>query len=791
MPVVLKIILNRVGLVLLAAVLATIVWILFLRVFDVNPLVGKNPWDVLAYLFSDDDAAANRAQIGDLLGVTIRDFGIGYLVGLAVAFFLAVVFSLSVTLENIFMPTATVLRSIPVIVITPLITLLFGVGVGGVTAIVTLVVFLPALANVLFGLRAAQTQHLGAVVDHRRDDRRMARHWRGPRRLHLPFRGQLRLRRDVDVRRHHHRVHHARLHGRQHPRRPRAATLRRSPVTGATLPDRATEPRSALADSSPAFDLLIRGGTVYDGLGSPGVVADVAIRGDRVVAIGVDLADAGATAARVIDARDLAVAPGFIDPHTHSDVVPLMAEPQPFKLYQGVTTEIVGNCGNSAAPLVDEETVAIHRPISSTEKAGVASRPRTFGQYLDEIEAAGPTNHIASLVGHHTLRMSANGMDVELAGGAVERMAQLADEAFADGAIGFSTGLIYAPGSYAGVDEVTAIARVASRWQRPYATHMRDEGSRLAEGMAEALEVARRSRVRLQVSHCKVAGLQNHGTSEVLLETLRAARAVGVDVLGDQYPYTTGETFLAALLPSAIQGGGAGRMRERLADPAERERWHRLAVEAATPTEGGSPGSWHQTTPAGVMVSMHSDPALQGRTLAQIAADRGVSDWDALAETVSADPSSMMVYELMAEDDVRRILADPLIVIGSDNSIPVGLAHQRAWGCFPTVLGKYTRDLGILTVPEAVRKMTSATAAQFGLVGRGVLDIGAIADIAVFDPATVGHPDGSAATPSAKPIGIPYVVLAGHVVIDGGRFTGQRLGRVLRAGHPEPAGHRG
>ncbi|MEA9985161.1 D-aminoacylase [Subtercola sp. RTI3] len=535
-------------------------------------------------------------------------------------------------------------------------------------------------------------------------------------------------------------------------------------------------------------DLLVRGGTVYDGLGSAGVVADVAIVGDRVVAIGPALE---VTAVRVIDATGLAVAPGFIDPHTHSDVVPLMAEPQPFKLYQGVTTEIVGNCGNSAAPLVDEVAVEHHRPISSTTKAGVVSHPRTFGEYLDEIEAAGPTNHIASLVGHHTLRMSANGMAVGLEPGAIERMAELADEAFADGAIGFSTGLIYAPGSYANVDEVTAIARVASRWQRAYATHLRDEGSHLAEGMAEAIEVARRARVKLQISHCKVAGIQNHGTASFLLETIRAARAEGIEVFGDQYPYTTGETFLAALFPSAIQEGSRDRMLDRLSDPDERERWHAIALEAATPPEGGSPGSWHQTTPAGVTISMHIDPARQGRTLAELASSAGITPWQALCDAVLDDPASMMVYELMAESDVREILADPLIMIGSDNSIPVGLAHQRAWGCFPTVLGTYSRDLGVLALPEAIRKMTSATASQFGLVGRGTLLPGSIADVVVFDPATVGHAGGSPATPSARPEGISYVVLAGHVVVDGGEFTGERLGRVLRAGHPEPSAQGG
>jgi N-acyl-D-aspartate/D-glutamate deacylase len=534
---------------------------------------------------------------------------------------------------------------------------------------------------------------------------------------------------------------------------------------------------------SATVDVVIAGATVYDGLGSPGVLADVAVSGDRVVTIAPDL---GVRARRVIDASGLAVAPGFIDPHTHSDVVPLMGKAQPFKLYQGVTTEIVGNCGNSAAPLTDQAAVELHRPISSTAKAGVSSYPRTFAGYLDEIEAAGPTNHVASLVGHTTLRMTANGMDLALRDGALETMVLLAEQAFADGAIGLSSGLIYAPGCYADVAELAALARVAGRWQRPYATHMRDEGDHVLGSIAESVEVARRSRCRLQLSHCKLAGRRNHGRAAEFLAAMHAARADGVDVTGDQYPYTTGETFLAALLPSGIQAGGPGRMRDRLADPAERAFWHDVAT-GATVVPGSSPGSWQQTTPSGVLISMHAYPSLQGSSLSECAAVAGSSEWDALCEIVRADPATMMVYELMGEADVREIMSDPGICVGSDNSVPVGLAHQRAWGCFPTVLGRYCRDLGVLSLPEAIRKMTSAAADAFGLTSRGRLQAGVLADLVVVDPATVGHPGATPASPSARPSGVPYVLLAGHVVVDAGDFTGDRFGRVLRAGHAEPA----
>lgn len=520
--------------------------------------------------------------------------------------------------------------------------------------------------------------------------------------------------------------------------------------------------------------LVLRGGTVVDGTGAAPAVADVVVVGDRVLAVGPDLAvPAGA---RVLDVAGLVVAPGFVDLHTHSDVVPFMAAAQPFKVLQGVTTDVVGNCGNSAAPLVDDRAVELHRPISSTVAAGVRSWPRTFAEYLDAVEAHGPTTHVASLVGHHTLRISANGMAERLGPGALDRMVALADAAFAEGAFGLSTGLIYAPGVYADAEEVTALAAVAARWGRPYATHMRDEGDGLADSLAETLDVARRTGVRVQVSHCKAAGRRNHGRAGELLATLHAARELGVDVHGDAYPYTTGESFLTALLPAQAQVGGRDELVRRLSDPAGR-----AALADRSAAGGPGSGSWTQTTPDGVLLSMHADAALLGRSVADVAAERGLDPWDALCDLVLADPGAMMVYELMAEADVRTILADPLIAIGSDNSVPVGNAHQRGWGCFPTVLGRYVRELGVLDLPEAIRKMTSLPADLIGLTGRGRLVPGAVADVVVLDPATVGHA-GTPQAPWVRPTGVRWTVLAGVVVVDDGEFTGVRAGRVLRAG---------
>jgi N-acyl-D-amino-acid deacylase len=518
------------------------------------------------------------------------------------------------------------------------------------------------------------------------------------------------------------------------------------------------------------IDLLLRGGLVHDGLGNDPRVADVAVEGDRIAAVGTDLGQAH----RVIEAGGQIVAPGFIDPHAHSDMVPLMPEAQPFKLLQGVTTEIVGNCGYSFAPLT-EESAAEARVSFGDLAAGATIEAGSFAHYLARIEAAGPTNHIAALVGHNTIRLTANGVRSALADGALDEMCRLADEAFASGAVGLSTGLIHIPGTYSDREEVVALATVARRWGRIYTTHMRDEGLALAAALDEAIDVGRRAGVRVQISHCKAAGTPSHGKSRMLLDALHAARAEGIDVRGDQYPYLAGGTFLNALFPAEAREGGIADFQRRLRDRDESERLRKRAAEATDETSG----LWSQSALDGVLVVRHRDPAVVGKTLAAIAAGRDA--WDVACELVADDPTAMMVITLMDENDVRTIMADPLISIGSDNGMPVGLDHPRTWGCFPRFLGRYVRELGVVQWAEAIRKMTSSTATQFGLTGRGVIGPGAVADICVFDPDTVGH-DGTYENPDVKPTGVDWVVLAGDVVVDAGGFTGERRGRVLRAG---------
>jgi N-acyl-D-amino-acid deacylase len=377
-------------------------------------------------------------------------------------------------------------------------------------------------------------------------------------------------------------------------------------------------------------------------------------------------------------------------------------------------------------------------------------------------------------VGHNTLRITANGVDVALRDGALDEMRRLAGDAFAAGAIGLSTGLIYVPGAYSDTSEIVALATVAHGWNVPYTTHMRNEERELAAALDEAIDIGRRAGVRVQISHCKAAGRTSHGNGTMLLEKLRAARGEGIDVRGDQYPYLAGGTFLAALFPPEAQEGGIDALVGRLGRAEERAR---LRAAAEDPRRTVGTGLWREAGPGDVRVIRHVDTEVVGKTLSDLTGDGDA--WETACALVARDPTAMMVITLMAEDDVRTIMADPLISVGSDNGIPEGLDHPRTWGCFPRFLGTYVRDLGVVDWPEAVRKMTSSTARQFGLVGRGWVGPGAVADLCVFDRETVGHA-GTYVVPDVLPTGIAWVTLEGDVVVDSGEFTGDRRGRVLR-----------
>lgn len=529
-------------------------------------------------------------------------------------------------------------------------------------------------------------------------------------------------------------------------------------------------------DSAQTPSVVVRGGTVFDGLGSSGVRADVLVAGGRVREIGrIDVP----VAARVIDVDGCFVAPGFIDPHAHSDVAPMLEKGHPFKLGQGVTTEINGNCGMSVAPATPRSVPLLLERSSAELLRGIDLHESSFAEFLERVERARPVTHVAYLVGHGTLRLAANGPDAALSPGSMARMRTLAADAFEAGAIGFSTGLIYAPGSYADRDELVELAHVAARYNALYATHMRDEGAAVIASIEEAAAIAEAGGVRLQISHCKLAGSSNHGRAKELLGAIRRVAERGVDVRGDQYPYTAGSTGITALLPTRALDGGQEHLLGILQDPEQRLA---LRLEAERGAVGA--GLWSACEPAGVFITGHADDAVVGRTLVEIVSVTDEDPFDAACRLILRDPGSSIAIEVMSEDDVREIMADPLVGVGSDNSLPPtagssGLPHPRTFGTFPRLLGRYVREEGVLDWPEAIRKSTSLIARHFGLTDRGTLTPGSVADIVVFDPESVGHP-GDFTRPDLPVSGIEHVLLEGVPVLTDSDYSGARRGRVLR-----------
>jgi N-acyl-D-aspartate/D-glutamate deacylase len=491
------------------------------------------------------------------------------------------------------------------------------------------------------------------------------------------------------------------------------------------------------------FELVIRGGAVYDGTGAPGRVCDLALRGDRIAAVG----GAGMRAAREIDARGLAVAPGFIDVHTHDDFALLLYPDMGFKARQGVTTCVVGNCGMGAAPYPVATLMAraFHPKATLPKWEGYAG-------YLARLEHEPAAVNGATLVGHGTVRGAVLGNAQRAPdAGELEAMRALVREGIEAGAVGLSTGLIYEPGRYAQTDEIAALAAECAGGRGLYATHMRDEGRRLVEAVDEALEIGRRAGVPVQISHHKASGRANWGLVRESLARIDAARRAGQDVTADQYPYTAGSTVLAAV------------------------------VQNATPESGGGLGA--VVAEAIQICSCPSAPELEGLRLDEAARRLGLEPMAAAQRLLERDGLSVIVaMHSMDEDDVRTVMRHPTTMIGSDG-IPSleSKPHPRLYGTFARVLGRYARDARVLSLAEAVHKMTGLAARKFQLTDRGELRAGAFADVVVFDPATVAD----AATfddPHRPALGIHHVLVNGSAVVRDGEPTGARPGRPLRRG---------
>jgi N-acyl-D-amino-acid deacylase len=528
------------------------------------------------------------------------------------------------------------------------------------------------------------------------------------------------------------------------------------------------------------LDLKIEGATVIDGTGTAGGRADVGIRDEVIVAVG-DLSRESAST--LLHAAGKVVAPGFIDMHSHSDWTLFGNRRAESKIRQGVTTEVVGNCGFSPAP-ASTEFLDDLRGFALRVPKGMDFEWRSLGQYLRAFDAEGTALNVIQLVGHGTVRVAAMGFarraptEAEL-----RQMQRLVATAMEDGAWGLSTGLIYAPGSYAATEEIVTLASVAGRQRGFYASHIRGEGATLLEAVREAIRVGREGELPVQVSHVKAAGRPNWGRVGDALALIDAARAEGLDVMGDVYPYTASSTSLRTLLPDWALEDGLDAMQARLRDPEVRARIRRDLE--APPVVGQSlldRIGWEN-----IMISYCARRKdAEGKRLSEIAAVRGVDPLEAAIELLldEAGQASMILFQL-DEADLRRALSHPHIVIGSDGSalapygeLGAGKPHPRSYGTFPRVLGEYARVQRVLSLPQAVHKMTGLPARRLGLGDRGVVRAGARADLVVFDHRRVAD-RATYANPHRYPVGIEHVLVNGRFVIKDGEHTGSLPGRVL------------
>ena len=507
---------------------------------------------------------------------------------------------------------------------------------------------------------------------------------------------------------------------------------------------------AAWAQAQPPYDLLIRNARVIDGAGNPWFRADIAVKGGRISAIGA-LGNVAAT--RVIDAKERVVTPGFLDIHTHVEGAVEKVPRGDNYLLDGVTTIVTGNCGGSEDSL---------------------------GDWFKELEAKGLGLNLASLIGHNTVRRAVMGTANRPATPEeLTKMKELVHRAMQEGAVGLSTSLIYIPGTYSTTDEVVDLAKAAAAYQGVYASHMRDEGAQILEAINEAARVGLDAGMRVQLSHFKIDTPRLWGMSDKSLALVEEYRRKGVDVVIDQYPYDHSSTNLGITLPSWALADGAAKVKERLTNPGTR-------AEIAAEMQRKLTGLGHEDYTYAIVATFRPNKAYEGKTIRDVTVLRGqpptvANQIDTILDMILAG-GAQMVYHSMGDVDVERILRYPNTAIASDGGIRVfgeGMPHPRAYGTNARVLAEYVRKRGVLTLEDAIRRMTSLPARTFGFKDRGVLREGAAADLLIFDPARV-QDKATYTQPHQYSEGFDFVIVNGAVMVDEGQLTESRPGKVLR-----------
>jgi N-acyl-D-amino-acid deacylase len=527
-----------------------------------------------------------------------------------------------------------------------------------------------------------------------------------------------------------------------------------------------------------SWDILVRRGLIIDGSGRPGAIGDIALRGGRIAALGASLPhDAG----KIIDAEGLAVTPGFIDIKTHSDFVLPINPKAESKVRQGVTTEIVGHCGFSVAPVLPGKTQLLVDYLSGGAP-WLPFREISFPEYLDTFPAV--SVNTGMLVGHNTLRLMVMGLeDREPTEAELGQMIALLEDGLRAGALGMSSGLFTPPGSFAEPEEMIALCAVLKRYNAAYFTHIRDESNKVMDAVEEAIEIARTCGVHVEIVHLKCSGVDNWGKAAQILDKVAAARADGCDIDCDAYPYTAGANPLKNLLPPWVQIGDNKTMLARLALPEVRARLRVEIAEHGLNNWGRIP-SWDA-----VQISVSPRlPETAGQTLAALAAARGCDPIDQICDHLIVDNGATRVLiTSISEDDVRTIIRSPTALVGSDGNcvatygiVSQGMPHPRFYGTFPRVIARYVGDERLIPIEQAIHKMTGGSAKALKLSGRGLLKVGYCADLAIFDPDDF-RDEATYADPHRYPSGArTTVIVNGTVVVENANHIGAMPGLVLR-----------
>jgi len=554
------------------------------------------------------------------------------------------------------------------------------------------------------------------------------------------------------------------------------------PAFGAGAPEKSSSAaaKGSGAPAGPVYDLLLRGGRIVDGTGNPWFEADLAVRGDRIAAIG-HLKDA--TARTTLDVRGLVVAPGFIDMLGQSETTVLVDPHVRSKITQGITTELTGE-GGSVAP---QTAFTIDQLLPSIADLNLSIDWRDLEGYAQRLRQKGTAINFAHLVGATQVRMAVLKSDNVAPNAAqLEAMKRHVARAMEQGAFGLSSSLIYTPAIFAQTRELVELAKVAASYGGFYASHVRNESDRLVPALEEAVTIGEQARIPVEVWHFKSAGRPNWGKISAGIAAIEAGRARGVDITADLYPYPASATDLSACLPPSAQEGGLQALVARLKDPAERTR---IRAEIESPKEEWD-NLFTTTGPENILIAgvkKAANKTYQGKRLSEIAAARGVDPYTAMFDLLQDESGTVSaIYFEMSEDDVRTAMTQPWIAFDCDAEgrrpdgiLGSSMTHPRAYGTFPRILGRYVREEKILHLEEAVRRMTSLAARRIGLADRGLLRPGLYADITVFDPAKVID-RATFEAPHHYSEGIVHVFVNGQAVVQGGTITERLPGRLLR-----------